>query len=604
MQFNLHKKVYAYVRQISRDEIFDAVFLYTPFFLFFSSVLLSGVNIQYYSSGAVGGERGSIYASVFNNQIVVFPSISEWIKSIIDPILLIHSCILTVVCFCFRSKRASAVALFLIAVSVMTVSDIVTAAVEGGIVIDKVIVSFMYNCTGFAILSYIYVLLLVLYERIAEHYGYKGKSVWAALAGLSVAAIGIMGSAFIYLLLLYFYQPTSVQIDVSFDPPSRGYLEAELKDSNLNPASGSDLQKSSPGKLVPEYNFGASLTQESFSGQPNLFWKNENKDSKYKINISFYGDCFRLSGKIPSKIVSLSRPISRSLLLKFNGGWTNVFIPKSGETSFTLFNPTSTPFWITQNKDKTIKVASYTSVNSEITALPRHGMTFFANAPFIATGKGRPRRVPRSITIDVDGKTVSRFFPFKEELKTTDKANCHAMKVDLGRLVPADRKDKLSLSIGVRIDIVPVDADIFSDGELASKFVLKNSFGWANIDDLSDEGLAQLAMGRFASVVVWNTKYTLSVDGASVDTKSFRQFQMKGVFDGQYLAGGSLRLIGSARAVWNDNARVNPTRWERLSLEMQLTLLSAMAGILLLVGRITYPVFRRAITSGDVFRME
>ena len=53
-----------------------------------------------------------------------------------------------------------------------------------------------------------------------------------------------------------------------------------------------------------------------------------------------------------------------------------------------------------------------------------------------------------------------------------------------------------------------------------------------------------------------------------------------GEFTGSFESSTKLRFSGRAKALWKNAARVNPTKWERLSWEQRLAIVTAIFSIL------------------------
>jgi hypothetical protein len=138
------------------------------------------------------------------------------------------------------------------------------------------------------------------------------------------------------------------------------------------------------------------------------------------------------------------------------------------------------------------------------------------------------------------------------------------------------RDSSAIVGVLVRIDRGPTSYYSREDSELRAA----NGSGWITISGLRVQDLPRAKRGRASFMQFAGNIVNLEVDDAQVTPNSAATYTTIGDFEGSYEKGGQLRFLGTAKALFKDGNRMNPTKWETLSWDRCAFLLSMIGSLL------------------------
>jgi hypothetical protein len=133
----------------------------------------------------------------------------------------------------------------------------------------------------------------------------------------------------------------------------------------------------------------------------------------------------------------------------------------------------------------------------------------------------------------------------------------------------------------VRIDRSPTSRYSSEDSVLRAS----NGSGWITISGLRVKDLSRAKSGQVSFVQFAGNIVNLGVDEAKVIPNPAATYTTIGDFEGSYQRDGQLRFLGTAKALFKDGNRMNPTKWEKLSWSRCAFLLSMIGSLLVALAK-------------------
>jgi hypothetical protein len=164
------------------------------------------------------------------------------------------------------------------------------------------------------------------------------------------------------------------------------------------------------------------------------------------------------------------------------------------------------------------------------------------------------------------------FFP-PPHINMNGKANCEQLEGNLG-----DSKIRFTvdqLGAGVALRFFPKDS---GDNQISDSAELLFSGGPSFADfAFSEDELAGRYVGRIGMLILYEGVKTLTVNGQQRKELADTDLLVYGDINASYNNEAQLIFSGEARALWLGNQRLNQTKWEASSGEMQIFMVSTFA---------------------------
>jgi hypothetical protein len=148
--------------------------------------------------------------------------------------------------------------------------------------------------------------------------------------------------------------------------------------------------------------------------------------------------------------------------------------------------------------------------------------------------------------------------------------------------------------VGARVSIEP-HAPSPSDFLSHDYNVLRvaGNIGWATIEADERKDLAESQVGMAEILMIGEGLSSLVVAGRKIEVGPKDALVAVGEIDGEYDKDANLLLTGEARNLWLNDKRLNPTKWERLAVEVQLFVITTLLAAGLGIARSFRPIIRR-----------
>lgn len=539
-------------------------------------VFSTGPQIQNYVLSLINSDVPSVYGSAHQQNLVSFPKLADWLSQVLYWPFFIMG--LVVSFFATRSQDSRLIAWNTASASaiVLSITDIGIGIFDKQISVKWITENIISNLIGGAAVSAILICIFLIADFIINHLPLNNR-LRNVLSLFSVPLGGLVYCCAIYYIIGLFYEPLPSKVDITISAPSHGFI-APLEQSNN--------QKSD--KHNRTFSFAPTKSFKS-----NIKWISPKKvevTGKFDNNRAPNLSIFLVSGCTTLEQLSAIQTwpdawISKAEITSFNitsdNGGTDfmTMIPSKERINLQMNAGTASLFSFGKEKDSTIStVTQFVGEEAFVDLKSSHSLKFYLAAPLLSENNKEIKTSPRMIKLSINGaEQFIRLWPPKSIRDFSKKIECQTLK-DL-------KSPKLGEGEGIDIELPdpfagvvvtisqPVDEKRMSFADVGIR--VESSTGWVSIQGFESEDLDQQALGQSRMIQVRGNISEFSLDGTSQSPRQMETITAVGSFDTQ-LVQGKIRLWGQAKNLWKDKDRLNSTRWEKLSWEPKLFILSLM----------------------------
>ena len=539
-----------------------------------SLVISTGPSIQNFAFSLIRSDASSIYGSAYQDSLVKFPELRHWLAMGIQwPFLLTATAVV-----CFSLRRPGARQVF---VSSILASSLALAAYDlligifGHTLSDSYLLeNVIADAVGGVLLAFIFTAVLIAANLCVVHL--RGPNVWRRLIATVVTIIvGVCLSSAAFYAAEFFYRPVPVKLDVVLDPPVSGAIifDPDAAKYKKDSQTGPD-ESPLPFQLFPA-NIEDAAIQWNSPADENKFsieWSSLSKSTVFEATIEFYADCF-------NDKIDTATPIQDHQVRIENVSSLNVSLD-GGASEFRTFNRSRmsgslvTDFGMSvlysldlEPGSKKIKTTQFVDKNATLTVrnIGRE-LGFYINAPLM-TSTAQQGIIPsgRTLAININSKS---YFIETEKPRIAKEINELACKsLEPGGAVKNDRAaisgaDSYS-GVLIRISRRPAPASAYGIEDNVLKVLGGN--GWVSLTRPTEKVIGRDGSGSLHLIAFKGNITNLDIDNQSIAGRPIDEYNAFGEFTGSFESPAKVRFSGQAKALWKNAARVNPTRWERLS---------------------------------------
>ena len=381
-----------------------------------SFVVSTGPDIQNYLYALIRSDSPSIYGSAYQDSLVRFPSLRQWLASAFQ--LQFLTVAVAIVGFSFPRNGARSVFVSGVLASYLSLvtCDLAVGIWERNLSGPYLLENLIANAAGALVVAF--VLVAVMIAGHACFISLRGPSFLRGLAASFVTlVVGVCISSAVYHMAEFFYRPIPVRLDMVLDAPVNGTIgtKGEIQDTRGKRPRAQVDDDRGPFQIFPSQLENGTLRWNS-PKEDNAFavrWSKLSNTGGFEATIEFYADCFGDAiNTAPAveghqlKIVDLSEfaisldpapaefgTLDRS---KSSGRMTT----KSG--SFAMYSIDADP------SSKRSKTTQFADKDAELTVRSEgRSLGFYLNAVLLAAAGSGITPSTRTFTVKTDGKTYS-----------------------------------------------------------------------------------------------------------------------------------------------------------------------------------------------------
>jgi hypothetical protein len=539
------------------------------------SMLVSvGPAFQYYSLSLIRSDAPSIYGSAYNDSLIRFPHISDWLAAGFHWQFLTIAALVVVSTIRCRTARKlfafSSLAFFF----TLTANDFLFAIINSELSTGYALENIVANALGGPLLAFATVTFVAIADLSFVHV--SGPTMWRqSIGALIIIIVGACSNITLFYSAEFFYRPVPVKLDVVFDYPvsgsiGRGSIKDKTPSFQLFPSSMSNSTIHWRGR-TPE-------------GTESVQWTSNSQD-KFSATVELFGDCIEDRLDVSKSIKENARLFNdvNRFSVSSNPGFSSISTLDSPSMSARLvsaFGKLQT-FWLDREaENQRVKITQF-APNDATISIWNHSdaFTIFINVPLFAESEKGIVSAARALQFSLNGleytvQSIPSGAPRDSILKCRSLPLRNILSAHLTSI--SEGLNYLGALIRVTKRLSPKSIYGVDDNEI--KIVVGN--GLVSIIQSIDDIARRHEAGTADFLNFLGNVASLDIDGGSIAIRSIDHYAAFGKFVGRFEQSGQLRFSGVAKALWREQARVNPTKWERLSWEPRLSILGIVAAAL------------------------
>jgi len=544
---------------VNRYTVGTPLHLSLPLAIWLVLVIGVGPHLQDHLFKTLSNDAPSIYEASYQNCITSFAGLSTWILS-----CLVHWHAPAAVFAVLSSARAKTTGDLILRIGFfsfiyMSITDAFIVVYGKQFKWDYIFSNIAGNFLGALIICVILFFSLLVYFLSKDQFRKNGYRD-ALLGGVSLIITGLFISSSAYYLLLAFYDPVPVSVEVVTGLPIRGDVKRQMLVSK-----GGNEEAVTGMSLLPHTNLPLSGRTMSMEADPVVTWRRVQGDNRFDAEIwittgCFWADAFKAS-KRPSAVFRDVRSVSIASDkgvsdIRFNAGKYAEWAAPA--TDFTFYNLSL------DGKDK-LKFSEMLSKEDVRFISTSYDVRFYYSVALFDLSEKQIISKGRNVQININGQRWDLFLKPPGKFNANSKFSCQSGDINKlteskSKLVVENRGNIPSYEIGVRI--LKSDTTAIAYREQEGILSLKRSLGilWMEPISVSDIKNKSLGHARYLSFV--GDVKSLYVNGRKMETKEGDYIAMIGDFESEYSHDASIKASGIASELWVNKRRVNQTRWE------------------------------------------
>lgn len=569
-----------------------------------SFVLSTGPLLQKHALSLVNSHEVFIYGSAYKESLIHFPTLSDWLSLGLEWRFLMMAGLI-IATMRGSSVRHIFVATIVSTFVVLTIGDFAFGLFRAELTAQYLFENIIANLFGALLVAKLMTGLLIGCD-LCLRYGPGSAGQRNAMAGGFSIATGVLVATAIYYLSALFYNPLPVKIVAYLDHPFSGALRP-AREGDYQESPFTEEEKPRPFSLFPSGKTDATAHWQNPAGELMTNWslgdKKSSEESVFNAAIRLFSGCGSIAEvealKAPDEAYYISNV--RELAVWFDEGPTEFESGVKGRFGgrFDLERNEVLSYWTDQD-DETKKIR-FTQFIAEQTELrysdASYPITFYLNATHVS-GLDRESISLKARTLHIRADGHVRSITFKQPvLSALSTLDCVAVDSSSAFSNGDILTPGSNLSSGVLIRVEEeVDGTTFptiGHGLLR----VSGDGGWIAVRALDASSLRNRDLGWASFLNFQGNVVALEIEGSPIPVSPFDTFTAIGRIQGTLAESGQVRFAGLASAFFRDQARLNSTKWERLTWEIRLLLLSALGSSF---GLLTKVVFSHVVKRSHV----
>lgn len=540
-------------------------------------------------SSSVDAPAPSIYSAAFDEGLMDVPSLAEWIGIGFGPGIAIASLIACILALTSRSYRTAALRATIGAVIAISIVDAIILTYDGDP--GGIWESLLFNTLGAPLIWLFLTVLFYIRDRV-ETWAVSAR-IKDVIFGAAALGIATLISTSCWLIFQIFYNPAEVHFFVIANPPIEGFFVADEEHIDKKDEQKEGIQ---PFSILPRNSLVRRIEVNGLNRiGGNLFveWRQLDMATKFEIRVWPNYDC-----PYPQALKNL--PVGEPPFVfeakSVNVGMTkgiSQFLAETDEArSANLDVPIIAQYWIkADDEGKTTSIEVFIVSNDTISINPERSYRFYVGGP-LSEGDGKASRsAKRELRFEVDGKPFS-ISAGGHRMLNNQALSCRAIKnvklINSGNKteIVAPRADTY-FAVGALFEIreKPVPLEVFQSEQ--SRLSIKNANGWVEFSGFDFKRMTDRELGAGRGISISRNITRLTVNGQTIETSPedalFTIADIQSRFDDEKLS-----VSGTAKALWLNNRRMNPTIWEGMG-GWQIPFVTTLLGLLGLLARWLFP---------------
>jgi len=548
-----------------------------------SFALSTGPLVQNYLVLMATSEADSLYGSAYQDAIARFLGLKAWLAMGLQWQFVCLGIITAFAALQYSQPRAILRMSFFSSMLGLCILDLIYGLVTGRLTIRFLIENGAANLAGSVAIGVSIVTAYTVAE-LAFQYSGTPAMLQRYLAGIAVACAGILSSALIYLAILVVYKPVTMTVSVIATPPVKGTLAAKAT-----------IDRSQNGdhvfNLIPAKTDAREAEWIAPGGSLQVSWQAHSPKNSTDLRIQLLKDC-RVGGDLPP----WSDPIifNNVLALKvwFDADYTEYATigGKGPESQFHADVGEFAAFNLTARRDSEgVDIQQFVDETATLTQENiSQRFEFQLSASPLSNRRATEAKTTRGtlvrrLNIEIGERRYVVALP-PPNPSPDDKLVCGNLALSKEMLVSGFEPESGYLA-GVRIRLDPHNPPDLLGDEVPSLLSVRGASGWLTVGGATEMGSGQ--ENRIISFLgIYDASAHVFLDGSESSITPLQSMAMVGRFSPNFLDLKRLTFEGVARAVWKNQRRVSPTRWERMDDKLKGLIATLVLAALTVLGKL------------------
>lgn len=550
-------------------------------------VLSTGPQIQNYLLSLLNSDVPSIYDSVYQRQLVAFPSLGSWVGAAFQWQILAVA--LVVSWFALLSVNSRVIAWHTAWSAAVTLSafDVFIALLNSQMTVKWVVENFASNIIGGVFCGGFILGIFKAADFVHNHapIGLFGRLL---LAPATVVTCGLTYCCVAYYVFGLFYAPLSAYFDVSLSPPASGALVSEdERGSKESPRAFS---------FVPDSRIRGNINWISppggFAIRSTITTEKMSRFRLFAVSGCTSASDFEKLGPAPSAWLDVTD--MRDLEILGDSGMTDFMslIPPERASKLRLNTDEASMFNLDDDVEQEgIKITQFVGKAASLEIESPKELKLFVGTPLMTTNEKKVTLSPRTVRLTIGQRKYEiRVLPPNSILDASQHLECEFVP-DLKPLKEGGVNFEISGPIFGFLAIFerPADSSELSTEDIGIRVSAEG--GWIALRGLQPKDLQHRQLGRLGMIQVRGNISDLSIDDASLSPRQVETYTAVGDFEGE-IAQGKLRVRGQAKKLWKDQYRLSATKWEKLGWEPKIFLVTSLISLFGLLGTVVLSALR------------
>lgn len=525
--------------------------------------------------------QASLYESVIPGGIALDRGLKPWVLVAFEPPWLITATAVALVTARMNSWRGMVIAIGVAVAAGLTALDVTYGIMYRHLTTESLVVNVFANILGAVSVSAVFFLVLWTSLLVRTALGFDRKYTDIA-TGILAAAFGSSISLVLYVATAALLQPIEVQARVVAKLPTKGVIGDKY-------ASEEDREERNGFRFI---NDRTAVEYVDLRGVKGVDWEWNRADERTRFGASVYvvEECFDVeTAKKLSHPTAVAKVADTKTLRITVDGFVRQFALEGTQLGVGADGGVVSLFDLKPSDDGEGVDLTEVVVDRTVRGRTRGDM-----AVLLATQLGQYvddedliRRTPQTFRVQVNDEAIPIVFHPKADVEEDAKSTCKSPQPTAQGT--AENVFENVVVAGLYVEIirtqVPAEYWVGSDGQ----YQFRQAAGWLRRKGIRHEDLRSVASAELGAISIQTPIDELFVDGRPYEVPSRAGFRGHGKIRAAYDEASGFIFFGTFHAAWLEGRRLNLTQWERWTVEIRITILTAVmsigAGIATLVYR-------------------
>lgn len=547
-----------------------------------------GPSLQQYALSALNSSAPSLYGAAYDDQIVEWPNLGRWIFHWNNLIYLTMGAFATIPALRRSTIREIGTSVGGWVALLLTFLDATFGLIQGSFSATSFGTNAIANIIGGSITGLIVFIALSSARLIANLNGVRRYIAPSAV----IISAGFGVNALCYYVFFHLYQPLPVSSEALLKAPVGGWFltenPSETSTSHEQETGDTSLFSLIPSSISPDkIEIISPQNPLSISIPPRA-------DNYYQIEVRFFTDCLmKRPAQLPSGPPTFVASGSKAFKLTSSGGF--LYADGTGPLDFASSKSGNTiaMFSLSPGSKGNSSTMTRFDGSSNTVSIGVTDITRLALGVPSFEGRAAKRKPVRRVFKLMSGLTNHSFY-FEPPTQHPDNSQqqCKiARPVDIPSSEVLEtrhiiKSNGAGITAVIKVKALPSSSSLFDSPY--SKLEIAGVSGWTTVHGLPEVD-SPMKVGSLRAISFQGTVTDFTVDTNPHPARPYDSFVLQGQLEGEYLQNGTLRIHGKTNQLWRNGRRLNPTKWEMLSTEWQLSILGAFGAFLIALWRLLWP---------------